>query len=180
LAEPYKEEKRKNKMTIYGPKGTKARVNHILAAIGMLGRKPKHEISIKEIGDGHSVALGCCTVTGYHVVHSHQGACLAYRIESNKKVICYSGDTSYCPGLKKACMNADLAIIEASFPAKFNFEGHMTTEKTASLAKLTNVKKLVLTHISSNYLKKYNMLKEAKKFYEGPLMIAKDMMRIKI
>ena len=46
--------------------------------------------------------------------------------------------------------------------------------------KQKGVKKLVMTHIAPYTLKKYDVEKIAKKYFKGPVIIAKDLTRVKI
>ena len=71
------------------------------------------------------------------------------------KKICYCGDTSFDDNSIKLSVGADLLIHEATFSSNNRekaFESfHSTIEDAVKVAKLAEVKKLVLTHISSRY-----------------------------
>lgn len=167
-------------LTIYGPRGIKKTVQYLLKAFNIAHHKPEHKIEIKELKDGDLVKSKGWTVKSYRVVHTLNMNCFAYRIMSKNKVLAYSGDTGDCKGLRQACKNSDLAIIETSWPKEFKPWGHMSGDKVGQVAQETKVKKLVLTHIAPYSLKNFNLKKEVKKFYKGPVVIAKDLMKIKI
>lgn len=74
--------------------------------------------------------------------------------KSGKKV-CIFGDTRYLPHLTSFVEGADVLVHEATF-AKDEADlahsySHSTTTQAAQLAKNSNTKQLILTHISSRY-----------------------------
>jgi ribonuclease BN (tRNA processing enzyme) len=181
LIEPKELAFRKKEMTIYGPAGIKKVIKNIAKEFDFNElNKPKHKVNIKELRNNNPAKGRGWTVTSFIVKHSLNINCLAYRLESGKKTLAFSGDTKDCLGLRRACKNADLAVIEASLPKSRPVKGHMNGELTGKVAKEQGVKKLVLTHISPYYLNNFDVKKDARKFYKGPVLIAKDLMRVKI
>lgn len=91
--------------------------------------------------------------------------------------IVYSGDTKYCEKIVEIAKEADLLIHEATFASdlsdRAHEEKHSTAEDAAKIAKLANVKKLVLTHISSRYKDTKILEEEARKIFEN-VEIAED------
>lgn len=89
------------------------------------------------------------------------------------------GDTTYLPTMTSFLEGADLLIHEATFDqAKESLAkdyGHTTTHQAAKLAADSNVKALILTHISSRYQKAeiLTLLDEAKAVFPNTL-IASD------
>jgi len=158
LVDPLK--KRKRDMTIYGPLGFKEQFKQLLA-IFQLNREFQYQIIAEEISDEQIIKGNDYTVQGFKV--EHMGECLSYRINSNNKTIVYSGDTSDCPGIRKACQNADIAVLEANNPSNNPNPIHLTPKIAAKIAKETGVKQLVLTHIAKG---NKNPLEEAKKVFE--------------
>ena len=180
LAEPEKGKFRKKNIAIYGPKGIKKTINHIAKAFGLEKFQPPHKVEIKELTNGDVVKGRNWTVRSYKVKHSQTIKCLSYRLKSKNKILAYSGDTEDCSGLRRSCKNADLAIIEASWPKELDIKGHMTGEKAGRIAQELKIQKLILTHIAPYYLKNFNVKGEVKTFYKGPILIAKDLMKIKV
>lgn len=180
LAEPEKGKFRQKDITIYGPKGLKKTVKNILEAFGLQKSRPRYKVNIIELGDNDFVKNKNWLIKTYTTKHFPTIASLAYRLEVERKIIAYSGDTERCLGLEKACQSADLAIVEACWHKIKPLAGHLSAEKTAEIAKKAKVKKLILTHISPYYMKEYNIKELAQKYYKGPIIIAKDLMKIKI
>jgi len=179
LAKPATSKFKEKDLIIYGPKGIKQTLDHMLKAFDLKKYWPTHNIKVKELMNNSVVKNRNWTLKSYIVKHSPTLNCLAFRLSSKNKTLAYSGDTEDCIGLRKACKNTDLAIIETSNPKGVG-SGHMTGEVVGQLAQNSKVKKLVLTHISPYYLKNFDVKKEVKKFYKGPVFIAKDLMKIKI
>lgn len=180
LAEPIKGQLRKGDLTIYGPKGIKKTIEHLLFAFNLADKKPRYKILVKELGDGEVVKGGSWSVRGYAVKHDTTINCLAYRLEAERRVFAYSGDNTDCKGLRAACDHADIAVIEASWPKEIVQNTHMTGEDAGKVANESRVRKLVLTHIAPYYLENFDVIGDALKFYGGPVLIAKDLMSVKV
>ncbi len=180
LSEPRYGKFRKADLTIYGPKGIKQIVSYLFKAFNFTVFKPKYKILIKELTRDKIIQDKDYTIKNFEASHDTNINCLCYKIKSRGKVLAYSGDTRDCAGLRKACQGADLAIIEASWPQKSKYGNHLTGSQAAQIAQEAKVKKLVLTHVAPYYLKHYNVVKEAKKYFKGPVSIAKDLKKIKI
>jgi len=95
--------------------------------------------------------------------------------------IVYSGDTRPSMKLVKLAANADLLIHEATFDGelkdKARLEGHSTVVEAAEVARLANVSKLALTHISARYSETTLLLEQARKVFSNTV-IAEDLMEI--
>ena len=83
-----------------------------------------------------------------------QGKDFVSKIRKGRKIV-YCGDTAYCEDLLYFAKGADLLIHETTFSqqeedlARRNF--HSTTTIAARVAKKSQVKKLIITHISPRY-----------------------------
>lgn len=101
------------------------------------------------------------------------------------RIICILGDTRYTAQNKSFVADANVLIHEATFSSDkkelANKYYHSTTTEAASLAKESNVKKLVLTHISSRYQKdeEKRLLNEARAIF-SPTELASDFYRLSI
>jgi ribonuclease Z len=86
------------------------------------------------------------------------------------------GDCASTENLKEVCQNADSLVIEATYldvesdlAKKF---GHLTAKQAASLAAVSNVGQLFLTHISRRY-RESQVLEEAKAIFPN-VIVARD------
>lgn len=180
LAEPQEARYRNKDLVIYGPAGIKDTIKHLLDAFGLSDKEPKFKIEVRELKNNDSIKAENWMVKSFEVKHSTKNKCLAYRLESSNKVIAYSGDTEYCEGLKSACKDADLAVIETNNPNELEKQGHMTGRLTGKIAFESKVKKLVVAHVSPEYLEDFKVLEDIKKIYKGPVVLAEDMMKINV
>jgi ribonuclease BN (tRNA processing enzyme) len=175
----YAPDKKKLKLpyTIYGPRGIKKDFQNLLKTFHLEKSKNLNRIKIKELCND-SVKVGKLLIKSFEVEHEKNMNCLSYKIINKKKSICYSGDSSYCKGLKESCMDVDLAILESTAPKSWKLESHMNGEDAGKLAEQCNVKKTILTHVAKEYL--FQVKKDVKKNYKGITLIAKDLMRVKL
>jgi ribonuclease Z len=101
--------------------------------------------------------------------------------EGGKK-LAVIGDTETIEGLAEHVCDADVLVIEATFldrdAAIARDYGHLTAAEAATLAALSNVKLLVLTHISGRYPDE-EILAEATKIFPNS-RVASDFDRIVI
>jgi len=97
--------------------------------------------------------------------------------------IVYTGDTGPSEKIGKLAEFADLLIHEATFEDEMEEraieDGHSTPSIAANIAKVADVKRLVLTHISARYKNANILLQQAKKtFFNTDL--AEDFMRLEL
>jgi ribonuclease Z len=101
---------------------------------------------------------------------------------SGRKKFVVVGDTETTDGLRRYVADADLLVIEATFlerdAAIARDYGHLTAREAASLAAASNVKRLVLNHISGRYPDE-EILAEATKIFPNS-QIAADFDRIMV
>lgn len=110
----------------------------------------------------------------------HNPESIAYRVfDPNGISLVYSGDTDYCDNLVTLAGNTDLLICESSTPDHGKIKGHMTPSRAGKAARLADVRKLVLTHFYPE-CDHVNIEKECRKEYAGPLVLAEDIMVLRI
>jgi ribonuclease BN (tRNA processing enzyme) len=105
---------------------------------------------------------------------------IAYRIESERRSLLYSGDTEPCQSLVELGREVDLAILECSFPDLISLKGrHLCPTTVAELATRMNAKKLVLTHMYPECDgRESEMLDNIKRIYDREVTLAEDGMTI--
>ena len=95
----------------------------------------------------------------------------------------YATDTMPCKQTIKISQGADLLAHDGMFEqekeAEANQRGHSTAHQAAWVAKEANVKKLILTHVSSRYQNDRVLLKEAREVFPNTV-IARDGMELEI
>jgi len=85
----------------------------------------------------------------------HADSCLGYRLELDNRVIAYCTDTGICKSIYELSMNADLLLAECSLKPGHAEKGwpHLRPEDAASIARDSNVGRLVLTHFDASIYK---------------------------
>jgi len=108
-----------------------------------------------------------------HTPHS-----LGFRVEdSSGKVIVYSGDTGYCKEIVDLSRDADLLILESSFPDGQEIKGHLTPSQAGDIATRSGAIRLLLTHFYPECLKT-DIEAQCRKTYQGELILATDFMSL--
>jgi ribonuclease BN (tRNA processing enzyme) len=110
----------------------------------------------------------------------HRPESLAYRITGpGGKSVVYSGDTDVCDSLADIAKDADLFICESALPDALKTEGHLTPSRAGKIAATAKVGKLVLTHLYPE-CDTVDIEKECRKTYNGPLVLAEDLMTFRL
>jgi ribonuclease BN (tRNA processing enzyme) len=110
----------------------------------------------------------------------HNPESIAYRITGpGGHSVVYSGDTDYSENLIALSKDADLLICESALPDDFRVKGHLTPSLAGDIATRAGVKKLVLTHFYPQ-CDQTDIEQECRKTYDGPLVLAEDLMTIQI
>lgn len=103
--------------------------------------------------------------------------------ERRGRKIVYSGDTSPSEQMIGFAKDADVLVHESTFEGKYGDKayemGHSTSIQAAEIAKKANVKRMILTHVSTRYKKSDVLETEAKEIFENST-IAEDFMCIEI
>lgn len=173
----YHSEPRKKTLNIYGPPGIKRYYSDLLNIYGRWIKPETFQLRINEL---KKKVLKRKTWQIEREPVQHSADSLGYRLTDKQgRVIVYSGDTDYCKGLIKIAKNADLLILECSFPGKKRIVGHLTPRSAGKAAKESKCKKLLLTHFYP-ICDKYDIRKECRKEYRGKLVLARDGMRIRV
>ncbi|MGX9426068.1 MULTISPECIES: MBL fold metallo-hydrolase [Bradyrhizobium] len=146
--------RRSRPLVIAGPEGIETRLPQVMEALFEHSSKTKQrfELSVVPLVPEQSRSFGAVTVTPYPVVHGESGGpFLAYRIETEGRVIAYSADTEWTETLIPAARNADLFIAEAYTYDKI-VKNHLSLTTLEAHLPEIGAKRLVLTHMSDDML----------------------------
>ena len=110
----------------------------------------------------------------------HNPESIAYRITSaDGASAVYSGDTDFSENLIELAKDADLLICESAMPDSLQVKGHLTPSMAGEIAARAGVGKLVLTHFYPD-CDDADIEQECRKTYRGQLLLAEDLMKIKV
>jgi ribonuclease BN (tRNA processing enzyme) len=108
---------------------------------------------------------------------------LGFRWNIGDKVIVYGADGGLSDALTCLSLNADLLMLESSYPEAKPGPGHLTTTEAGKVAKEAKAKRLMLTHFYPEVarMSEEEIKAEAKlSGYEAKVIIARDLMTVEI
>jgi ribonuclease BN (tRNA processing enzyme) len=127
---------------------------------------------------GRFYKAGLLEVTAYPTLHS-EGS-MAFRIEARGgRAFTYSGDTDYCQGVIDAARNADLLLIECSFPEGKKVAGHLVPSEVGRIAAAAGARRVLLTHLYPE-CQGEDLLSPCRKYFSGRVDLAEDGMSIEL
>jgi len=173
----YGEDMRTRPLTITGPQGFNDFYKHLLALYGDQIISDKYKLTVEEFGSGERLFTDYKLTTRpmHHMVPS-----LGYRIEDQSGAsVVYTGDTDYCDALLELAAEAGVLVIEAALPPGKDFGGHLEPEAAGRIAADSQVGMLVITHLYP-VCDSYDTEAEVRKSYQGPLVVAEDLLRFEI
>ena len=110
----------------------------------------------------------------------HIESSIGYRVKTTDGTsVVYTGDTDFCENVITLARDADLLICEAALPDAMRVEGHLTPSLAGRIATEAKVKKLVLTHFYPE-CDTVDVETECRKTYDGPLLLARDLMIVDV
>ena len=109
----------------------------------------------------------------------HSEGAIGYRFELNDKIFVYSGDTDFCEGIIALSRNADVLLLECSFPDEMKVKGHLTPSEAGKIASKAEVDRLILTHLYPP-CDEVDILEVCRREFDGEIKLAEDLMRVEI
>jgi len=146
--------KRKAPLTIIGPHELNLSFVRAMetAFPGSSQTKPKFPLQLLELAEHQSVEINNLHVTPHLVKHGQTGGpFFAYRIESEGRVLAYTGDTEWTDSLIDVGKDADLFIAEAYFREK-RVPLHLDLATLEAHLPDIRPRRLILTHMSNDML----------------------------
>lgn len=139
-------------LTIIGPEGIEKKVETALQIFypgaGVQESFPVNFLTFKV---GETLQFKSLRITPRRAVHPSGTNPHCFRIESDGKVLAFSGDTEWTDELLKISDGADLFICEASF-YDAGRRNHLSVEELIEKRDLIRAKRLVLTHAGEKVL----------------------------
>ena len=140
-------------LTLAGPPGFEARLMTIMEAMfaGSTKVERRFVLTIRELALHERAEIDGLHVTPYLMKHYSGAPSYALRVETESKVLTYSGDTEWVDELIPAGRGADLFICEAYFfdkVMKFHIDYMTLTKHLAEIAP----KRTIVTHMSAELL----------------------------
>lgn len=170
--------RRRRPLTFVGSRGLRAFYDKLKAVYGSWIELDSGLMKIIELSNTNSDSrrFDFFKVESAPVLHSTES--IAYKItNSNGKSVVYSGDTDFSDNLVSLSQNVDVLICESALPDELKVKGHLTPSLAGKIAADAQVKQLILTHFYPE-CDDVDIEKECRKTYQGPLIIAEDLITI--
>ena len=164
-------------LTVIGPRGTRQLFRTLFATLPGF-TQPPFAIHFKEVAD-RPFWIGQTKILPRTVMHSPRLHCLGYRIEYGGSALAYSGDSQYCRNLVRLCGDADLAILDCSFPASRPNPVHLHAGQCGQVAQEAGVGQLILSHFYP-IADRYDVKAQAAEEYRGKIRKGKDLLTIRL
>ncbi len=110
---------------------------------------------------------------------AHSEASIGFRLNAGGRSLVYSGDTEYNGNIVRLGRQADLLILECSFPDGMKKEGHLTPSLAGRIAREASCQKLLLTHFYPVF-EGHDIRQECRKEFSGEILLAEDGMKLEI
>lgn len=173
----YAELPREKDLVCVGGPGFKRHFNKLKKANGSWIDAQSYRLTIKEISQR---PLSFQDVKIFAKPMAHLPESVGYRIEfEDGKTMAVSGDTDYCGNVVELASSVDLLVLECSFPEGKKVEGHLTPPLAGRIASESRCRRLLLTHFYP-ICDQFDMVGECRQFYQGEVILAEDLMKIKI
>ena len=167
---------RTKKLELHGPVGFKDFFNGLVGLYGKGLVEGDYEIEVVEMAQ-NNLSFERLKITTKLMKHS-EGA-IGYRFELNDKIFVYSGDTDFCEGIIELAQDADVLLLECSFPDDMKVKGHLTPTEAGKIASRAEVDKLILTHLYPP-CDEVDILEVCRREFDGEIKLAEDLMRVEI
>lgn len=125
-------------LRLLGPDGTRAFVEAVVGAY------PAGWLPVAWEAGVYPAEVEGLSLEAFPARHSPEAVCL--RLSAGGRALAYSGDTGDCDGLRAACRDADLALLECSIEVPS--ETHLHPAACAEIAEAARTRRFLLTHLS--------------------------------
>ena len=178
-------------LSIWGPPGTRSMAEHLVQAFGFdirIRQAPPDplpakgvEIDAKEIEQGEIYNDGLARISAFRVDHGTVKPAFGYRIDSAGHSVVISGDTKFCQNLVDFAKGAD-CLIHAAWSAGWKNSTPPSKRSIASAEDAGRVFAIVKPKLGVvyHYKDEVGLSEAVRKEYNGPFVIAKDLMVIDI
>lgn len=131
--------------------------------------EPSFDVIIHEMGNGE-FDYGDIQIQTLQTFHTDNS--IGFRFTYHDKVVCISGDTGYNENIVTLCKNADLAVLECSFPQKQERSIHLNPKLISKILSKAYVNEVVLTHLYP-HTEDFPIIELIVQDYDGEITIAK-------
>ena len=145
--------RREAPLAVFGPPGTTKRLNETMEALfpGSTAVERKFAVEVTEMAAGADYEFAGIAARAYLADHASGASAHILRIEWQRRVIAYSGDTAWTPALAAASRGSALLICEAYFLDK-KVPYHLSYGELLEHLAEVDAKRIVLTHMTGEMI----------------------------
>ncbi len=163
-------------LNLIGPLGLKKFYDQLRGIFGSWIEPHSYELFLHEIEEAF-LSFNDFTLTSLPMKHS--AVAIGFRIDHEGRSLVYSGDTDYCTNIIKLGREANLLVLECSFPEHRKVSGHLTPVLAGQIAREAACQRLLLTHFYPVF-QGQNIIAECQRKFSGEIILAADGMKIVI
>jgi len=163
-------------LQITGPRGMRDFIARLLQLYPSLEPASRYRLTTRELGEGYA------DYDDWQVLAKplpHTANSIGYRLTAEGKTIVYSGDTEYCQNIIELAQNADLLVLECSYPDGQGRPGHLTPRECGAIATAARARRLLLTHLYPE-CDAVDIAAQCRAAYSGEVIVAEDLLRIAV
>jgi ribonuclease BN (tRNA processing enzyme) len=145
--------RRERPLVIAGPPGLRTRVMDAMEVLfpGSSSVDRRFPMELVQLAEQRSAQIGSIVVTAFEVDHASGAPAFALRIECDRKIIAYSGDSAWTDNLIEVSRRADVFVCEAYFSEK-KIRYHLDYATLVANRSRIDCKRVILTHMSEDIL----------------------------
>jgi ribonuclease BN (tRNA processing enzyme) len=172
--------RRRNPFIVAGCRGLKNFYDRLTLVYGQWIQLDRGLLNLIEVDDTRKDYVHFETFDIQTLPLDHIETSVGFRIiTSAGKSFVYTGDTDFCENAIRLADSADILICESAMPDDLKVTGHLTPSLAGKIASEAKVKHLVLTHFYPE-CDVVDISAQCRKTYDGPLILARDLMEIEI
>ncbi len=171
--------RRTKKVELYAGEGFKDFYAGLKKAFGHWVEPPEGLLEIQELSVQYESAFLRPPLEIRTAPVTHNPESIAFRFDFEGKSLVYSGDTDYSPQLIELAREADLLVVECSFPEGQKVSGHLVPSLIGQMAGQAQVKKLLLTHLYPPCEGK-DLLSPIRPYFSGEIIVAEDFLSLNL
>ena len=163
---------RSEPLVLMGPVGLNRVMEGLELAFGSELFAMKFPLEVKILEPGEAIAIDDDFLLKTAKT-PHNEESIALRIEACRRVLCYTGDTSYSEPLAHFFSDADVLISECSFEESREGGIHLSVAEAARMASRARARKLVVTHFYFQ-VDEARLIARLQKHFSGEIVTGRD------
>ncbi|GIW41555.1 MAG: MBL fold metallo-hydrolase [Candidatus Binatia bacterium] len=155
------ERPRKRPLVVAGPAGTPGRVHALFRTMYRdLAREGlAFPVEYLPLSPRRRATIGDVVLYPFRVPHQKKDVSLGFRLETNSRVLVYSGDSGWTEALVRHSRDADLFVCECCF-FETRVDFHLDYPRIAENRSRLSCKRLVLSHLGREVLARADEVRE--------------------